>query len=51
MNNLFLGPIIFTLTLRLSDEIFANSFLTNGILEFRSEALFFSILSYASNDN
>ena len=34
-----------------SSKIFENSFLKNGILEFWSESLFVSILTYASNDN
>ena len=32
-------------------KIFENSFLKNGILGFRFEALFVSILTYASNEN
>ena len=39
------------LTLRLSDEIFEDSFLKNGKLEFGSEAFIPSIKIYSLNDN
>ena len=34
-----------------SSKFFENSFLKNGILEFRSEALIVFILTYSSKDN